>query len=118
MADKAHDFVMKRIDYLGLKPREVLWSLIGWDSLTGPASKPRPDLAHEPPELGIRIAIKCDTKEEARNCRTELGHMCWASTGVGTGFTSPPDIRPVFALLPTLIPREEVPLKLDMVEVK
>jgi hypothetical protein len=95
----------------------MLWSLIGWDSLTGPTAPP-PDLKHEPPELGIRVAFKCDTREEARACRTECGHLCWASLGVGAGFTSPPDIRPVFALWPTLIPREDVPLKLDMVEAK
>lgn len=117
-ADKAYDFVVKRLDYLGLKPKEMLWSLVGWDSLTGPTAPPRPDEEHEPPELGIRVAFKCDTKEEARACRTECGHLCWGTLGVGAGFTNPPAIRPVFALYPTLIPREEVPLELEIKEVK
>ena len=116
-AAKAKEFVKRRLDFLGLKPREWLWQRIGWDSLTGPTAG-EPPADYDPPELGIRIAFKCDTKEEARACRTECGHLCWASLGVGAGFTSPPDYRQVFALWPTLIPREEVPLKLDMVEAK
>ena len=116
-ADRVKDFIYKRLQYLDLHPREVLISLIGYDSLCGPTVPP-PDLEHEPPELGIRVAFKCDTKEEARTCRTECGHLCWATTGVGTGFTNPPAIRPVFALWPTLIPRESVPMQLEMKEVK
>jgi hypothetical protein len=116
-AAKAKDFVTRRLDFLGLKPREWLWQRIGWDSLTGPTVD-EPPADYDPPELGIRIAFKCDTMEEARACRTECGHLCWASLGVGAGFTSPPDYRQVFAMWPTLIPREEVPLKLDMVEAK
>jgi hypothetical protein len=116
-ADKAKEFVTRRLDYLGLKPREWLWQRIGWDSLTGPTVG-EPPSDYDPPELGIRVAFKCDTKEEARACRTECGHLCWGSLGVGAGFTQPPQIRPVFALYPTLIPREAVPLKLEIKEVK
>jgi hypothetical protein len=117
MAEKMKDFVYKRLDYLNLHPKEVLISLIGYDSLQGPTVPP-PDLDHEPPELGFRIAFKCDTREEARTCRTECGHLAWAASGPGTGFTQPPAIRPVFALWPTLIPREAVPEKLEIKEVK
>jgi hypothetical protein len=117
MAEKMKDFVYKRLDYLNLHPKEVLFSLIGHDSLQGPTVPP-PDPDHEPPELGLRVAFKCDTREEARDCRTECGHLSWAASGPGTGFTQPPAIRPVFALWPTLIPREAVPEKLEIKEVK
>ncbi len=116
-ADKAKEFVRRRLDYLGLKPKEWLWQRIGWDSLTGPTVG-EPPADYDPPELGIRVAFKCDTKEEARACRTECGHLCWGSLGVGAGFTQPPAIRPVFALWPTLIPREAVPLELEIKEAK
>lgn len=117
MAERLKEFVYRRLKHLNLNPREVLIQLIGYDSLQGPTVPP-PDLAHEPPELGFRVAFKCDTEAEARECRVECGHLVWAASGVGTGFTNPPSIRPVYALWPTLIPREAVPLKLEIKEVK
>ena len=113
--DRVKEFVHKRLEYLGLKPREVLISVIGYDSLHGPVEAP-PD--YEPNELGIRMAFKCDTLEEARACRVEAGTLSWAACGVGTAFGSPSADRPVFALWPTLIPRELVQQELEIMEVK
>jgi len=115
MAEKMEDFIYKRLDYLNLHPKEVLISLVGYNSLQGPTVPP-PDPDHEPNELGFRAAFKCDTREEARACRTECGHLAWGCCGPGIGFTQPPAIRPVFALWPTLIPREAVVEQLEIKE--
>jgi hypothetical protein len=112
-AERIKEFVHKRLEYLGLKPREVLISLIGYDSLMGPVEPP-PD--YEPNELGVRVAFKCNTRREARECRVECGTLAWEASPVGTAFGNAPADRELFALWPTLIPREAVPTKLEIKE--
>ena len=114
-AERVKEFIHKRLEYLGLKPREVLIQLIGYDSLWGPTAGP-PEC--EPNELGVRVVFKCNTIAEARECRVECGSLNWEASPVGTAFGNPPADRPVFALWSTLIPREAVPLNLEIKEVK
>ena len=114
-AEKIKEFVYNRIKQLNLKPKEVLFSLIGYDSLQGPAAR-QPEC--EPNEVGVRIAFKCNTREEARECRVQVGTLAWSASPVGTAFGNAPSDRPTFALWPTLIPRELVPTHLEIKEVK
>ena len=111
-ARRIEHYLHKRLAMTGLKPREVLISFIGVNSLHGPAA-PWPQ--YEPNEVGVRIAFKSDTEEEAAALRREAT-LCWFAAGVGAAFGSP-STRPVFALWPTLIPREAVPTKLQIKEV-
>lgn len=112
-ARRVEEYIHKRLEIRGLKPREMLFSLIGVDSLHGPAA-PRPD--YEPNEVGIKIAFKADTEEEARMYRHECT-LAWYAPGVGAAFGIP-NTRPVLALWPTLIPREAVETRLEIREVR
>jgi hypothetical protein len=112
-AKRVEDYLQRRLKIRGLKPREMLISYVGINSLHGPAA-PMPK---EPPnEVAIRFAFKADTEQEARMYQNEAT-LTWYAAGVGAAFAAP-DVKPVMALWPTLIPREAVPTKLEMREVK
>lgn len=112
-AKRVEEYVHKRLAMTGIKPREILVSFVGVNSLHGPAA-PWPD--YEMNEVGVRIAIKCNTQEEASVLNREAS-LSWFAAGVGAAFGSP-KVRPLFALYPTLIPRECVPLDLQLTEIK
>ncbi len=113
MAKRCEDFFYKRLQIVGVKPVETLVSFIGYNAIFGPTAPP---INYEPNELGIRFAIKTKTIEEARQARLQAT-LSWYAAGVGTAFGAPSE-KEVFALWPTLIPRNEVPTKLEMREVK
>ncbi len=113
--EKTKEYVQKRLELSGLKPTEWSMSLIGYNSILGPAAPP---LKYEPPELGFRFAFKCNTKDEARECRVQAGTLSWNAAGIGNAFGNSPADRDVYALWPTLIPRESVPLNLEVRDVK
>ena len=113
MAKRCEDFFYKRLEIVGVKPVETLVSFIGYNAIFGPTAPP---INYEPNELGIRFAIKTKTIEEARQARLQAT-LSWYASGVGTAFGAPSE-KEVFALWPSLIPREEVPTKLEMREVK
>ncbi len=112
-AQRIEKYLNKRLEITGLKPREKLVSFLGVNALHGPTA---PVGKYEPNEIGVRMAFKCNTEEEARACQLEAT-LTWMAAGVGAAFTTP-NTRPLFALYPTLIPRELVPLNLEIKEVK
>lgn len=112
-AEKVKECFMKRLDMMGIKPVEVLLSVIGVDLNAGPAAK-KPD--YDPNEVALRFAVKTRTEAEGRHAMRQA-FFSWSAAGVGPGF-GVPSTRPLNALWPTLIPRDQVPLKLDMLEVK
>ena len=112
-ARRVEDYLQRRLKIRGAKPKDMLISYVGINSLHGPAA-PMPK--EEPNEVAIRFAFKADTEEEARLYQNEAT-LTWYAAGVGAAFTAP-DVRPVMALWPTLVPREAIPTKLEMKEVK
>jgi len=112
-AKRVEDYLQRRLKIRGVKPKDMLISYVGINSLHGPAA-PMPK--EEPNEVAIRFAFKADTEEEARLYQNEAT-LTWYAAGVGAAFTAP-DVRPVMALWPTLVPREAIPTKLEMKEVK
>jgi hypothetical protein len=115
---------------LGIEPEEIRFDYLGIDTLhgrtapshqgvadlgdprteqrrvdVGRASTPSP--AFEANEIGLRMAAKCRTREEADLVRREATHL-WTIGGVGTAFGVPFRPRPVIALWPALIPRDAV----------
>ncbi|MFC1943984.1 acyclic terpene utilization AtuA family protein [Chloroflexota bacterium] len=111
-AERAKECFMKRLEMVGIEPMEVLLSTFGLDANAGPAAK-RPDC--DPNEVAVRFAVKTRTEREGRLAMRQ-GFFSWSAAGVGPGF-GVPSTRPLNALWPTLIPRDEVPLKLTMMEV-
>jgi len=134
-AQRSEDIVRKRLKNLGVEPEEIRFDYLGIDTLHGSTATPyggptdqgdprvatanledRHDYVGRPTpprprvelnEIGLRMAAKCRTREEADLVRREATHL-WTIGGVGTAFGVPFRPRPVIALWPTLIPREAV----------
>jgi hypothetical protein len=91
---------------LGGENVEVRVDYVGINSLLGPvAPMPEEDSVNE---VGLRIAAKTKTAQEAQRIVAAFGIM--TGTPLGVGFSAPRAPRPVIALWPTLIPRDEVPV--------
>lgn len=113
-AKKAEETVRKRFEIIGLLADELQFDYIGVNTLHGEvAPEPCGDLN----EVGLRIVARTRTKEEADKVRREATHL-WTLGGIGAAFGVPFRPRPVISLWPTLVPREEVPTKAFIKEVK
>ena len=114
-AKRAETFVRELLKIEGLEPRDIHFGYVGINSLMGPGA-PWPD--YEMNEVGLRVAMKVNTREEARIARLVIS-MLWGGGVIGTSLlgNSLSD-RAVIGLWPTLIPRAEVPTTLTMMEVK
>lgn len=113
-AQKAEEIIRARFELMGLKAEEVQVDYIGVNTLHGvTAPQPKYNLN----EVGLRIAVKTRTQEDADIVRREATHL-WTMGPVGTAFGVPFKPRKVIALWPTLVPREEIPTKVDILEVK
>lgn len=113
--DKARageEIVRDRLDMLGVRPREIVFELLGVNTLHGPTA---PDPTGEPNEVGLRVAAHCDTRAEAEVVRREILHL-WTLGGVGSAILPPGRPRPVTSLWPTLIPRDAVDVHVDVLE--
>ena len=65
------------------------------------------------PAEALAIAARCNTREEADIVRREALHL-WTLGGVGSAILPPGRPRPVIGLWPTLIPRSEVHIDVDV----
>lgn len=111
-ARKGERIVRERLTMLGVVPEDITFEYLGVDTLHGPTA-PRPE--GEPNEIGLRVAARCRTKEEADAVRREVLHL-WTLGGVGSAILAPGRPRPVIGLWPTLIPRSEVDVQVDLIE--
>jgi hypothetical protein len=111
-AQKAKETLLERFSRLGLKADEIQFDFIGVDMLHGPAAG---KVVTDHNEIGLRVAVRTRTKEEAEKVRRACAHM-WIMGPGGTSFGTPMKPRPVVALWPTLIPRELVTQKVTLLE--
>ena len=115
-AQRASELFKKRLEYLGVKPTEILIDYIGVNTLAGQAAaKPDPNIN----EVGLRIAVKTKTYAEADIVRRAVTPM-WTMgpQGAACGLPSASKPHKVIGLWPTLVPREFVQSKLTIKEVK
>jgi hypothetical protein len=105
-AQRSEDIVRRRLQMLGVEPVELRFDYVGINTLHGSTVHP---VEGEPNEVGLRIAAKVRTMDEADVVRREATHL-WTLGGTGTAFGVPFRPRPVVALWPTLIPRSAVPV--------
>ncbi|MDC5696535.1 DUF1446 domain-containing protein [Intrasporangium calvum] len=112
-AEKGAEIVRRRLDSLGVKPLDIAFEYLGMNTLHGPVA---PALQCEPNEVGLRIAARCATREEADIVRREALHL-WTLGGVGSAILPPGRPRPVIGLWPTLIPRSEVQVDVEILTV-
>lgn len=113
--DKAlagEQIVRDRLEILGVKPREIVFELLGINTLHGPTA---PAPSQEMNEVGLRVAAHCDTLADAEVVRREILHL-WTLGGVGSAIMPPGRPRPVTSLWPTLIPRDAIDVHVDVLE--
>lgn len=104
-AQRAEEIVRKRLKHrVQVEPEEIRFDYVGVNALHQHTA-PVPDC--ELNEVGLRIAAKLRTREEADLVRREATHL-WTLGGIGTAFGVPFPIRPVVSLWPTLVPREAI----------
>ena len=110
-------FLRGRFEELGIPIREVRFDFIGINSIHGPLSK-LPDRLEDVNEVRVRVAVRTTTRDYANQVRREVTHL-WTHGPLGTtAVISPPVPREVISLWPTLIPRELVEQRVDIVEVR
>lgn len=112
-ATKAKQTLSERFERLGLHPRSIEWSLLGVDALHGPAAPP-PRGPESINEVGLRVAVRTNTREEADIVRRACSQM-WIMGPGGTAFGVPMKARPVISLWPTFVPRDLVPWKGEVI---
>lgn len=111
-AEKAKQSLLERFGRLGLKADSMQFDLVGVNMLHGPAA-PAPD--YEPNEVGLRVAVHTDTKEEAEKVRRACSSL-WIMGPGGTSFGAPMKPRPVYGVWPTLVPRDLVRQNVEILQ--
>ena len=113
-AVKARETLLERFERMGLAADQVHFDFVGLNTLHGPAAAfPGREWANELPEVGLRCAVRTRTQEEADKVR-RAGTNLWIMGPGGTSFGTPMKPRPVIALWPTLIPRDAVQQKTEI----
>jgi hypothetical protein len=100
-ARRGEQIIRNRLELLGVEPLELEFGYLGVNALHGPVA-PEPG---EMNEVGLRVAGKCRTREDAEAIKREATHL-WTLGGIGTGYSSPAQPRGSVALWPTLVPRK------------
>lgn len=105
-ARKAEQTLRERFARLNLVSSAISFDYVGVNMLHGPAA-PWP-AADDLNEVGLRVAVKTASREEAEKVRRACSQM-WIMGPGGTSFGAPMKPRPTLALWPTLVPRDLVP---------
>jgi hypothetical protein len=111
-AEKAKITMLERFERLGLKADEVQFDLVGVNMLHGPAAAAP---TYDPNEVGLRVAVHTDTKAEAEKVRRACAQL-WIMGPGGTSFGAPLKPRPVISVWPTLVPRDAVRQRVEILE--
>jgi hypothetical protein len=109
----AEKWVRERFKALGVQFQELRIDYMGVNMLHGEAA-PIEDKDYN--EVGLRIAGRTRTFEEADAVRREATHL-WTMGPIGASFGVPLNVRPVIALWPSLVPREAVKTQSETMEV-
>ncbi len=113
-AQWAEKWVRERFRVLGVRFDDFRIDLVGVNMLHGEAA-PVKDMDYN--EVGLRIAGKTKTREEAEVVRREATHL-WTMGPIGASFGVPLNVRGVVALWPSLVPRDAVRAESRLMEVK
>lgn len=111
-AEKAKASLEERFARLGLSARSTQFDIVGVNMLHGPAAGPAD---YDPNEVGLRVAVHTDTKDEAEKVRRACAQL-WIMGPGGTSFGAPMKPRPVYGVWPTLVPRELVTQHVEILE--
>jgi hypothetical protein len=109
----AEKWVRERFKSLNVKFKELRIDYVGVNMLHGEVA---PIEDKDLNEVGIRIAARTGTYQEAEVVRREATHL-WTMGPIGASFGVPLNVRPVIALWPSLVPREAVRIESQTMEV-
>jgi len=110
----AEKWVRERFKRLGVQFEDLRIDYIGVNMLHGEAA---PVEDKDMNEVGLRIAGRTKTRQEAEVVRREATHL-WTMGPIGASFGVPLNVRPVIALWPSLVPREAVRVESQIMEVR
>ena len=112
-ARKAEQTLRERLTRMGLEASSMSFDYVGINMLHGSAAPwpERDDLN----EVGLRVAVKTASREEAEKVRRACSHL-WIMGPGGTSLGVPMKPRPALALWPTLVPRALVPHSVEYLE--
>lgn len=113
-AQSAAKVLKKRLEDEGLKAEAVAIDFLGLNALHGPLAH---EMKQELNEVVLRIAIKTKTKEEAEKLSPEIAPFILNGPPGACFFGGRPKPSELFALWPTLIPRDAVKLEAIVEEV-
>jgi len=104
--------VMKRLQQLDLQFEDVHYEILGVDACHGPAAKPAQDY----PEVQLRIGVRGMDKPAVDRFTRELIPLVLSGPPTATGFgDGRPPVREVVAYHSTLIPREEIVTRVEVI---
>jgi hypothetical protein len=111
-AKAADQVVRARLQALGLSFDEIYTEFFGVNACHGPAAPPNPD----PPEVQLRIGVRGPDKKAVDRFTRELIPLVLNGPPGATGFgEGRPVTREIVAYWSTLIPREEITTRVEVV---
>jgi hypothetical protein len=108
-------FLEKRLEQAGFHADEVRVEYLGHNSMWGPGLIAEPD-DPELNEIVVRYAARCRTREHAQKVFTESVPLYNNGPAGLSGIGTRPPLKELYALWPCLVPRNLVPVSVDVVE--
>lgn len=108
----AEKWIRERFKKLNMDFKELRINYVGVNMLHGEAA---PIEDKDLNEVGLRIAARTKTYQEADAVRREVTHL-WTMGPIGSSFGVPLNVRPVIALWPSLVPRDAVKIESQIME--
>lgn len=112
-AELAAGIVRERLELTGVAAQELRFDLIGVDAIHGPGL-PAGGARAEPYEVRLRVAGRTASAEEALRIGNEVETLYTNGPAGGGGVTK--QVREVLGVLSTLLPRERVQPRVQMLE--
>lgn len=116
-AKLASEISMKKMERKNLKTDDIRIDFVGLNALHLNVANMDPELVKNMNEVLLRIAIRTETKEEAYKLIPEISPLQLNGPPGASFFGGRAKVQNVIGLWPTLIPREMVKLKTNVIEV-
>lgn len=114
-AQRGLTFLRARLERAGFVYEDDRVEYVGHTSMWGDRVPPPTD--PDIPEVIVRYAARCATAEQARKVFTESVPLYNNGPAGVAGVGTRPPLKELYALWPALVPRELVPLSVDLLEV-
>ena len=114
-AQRGLDFLQARLARAGFDCDDDRVEYVGHTSMWGERVPPPDD--PEATEVVVRYAARCATVQQARKVFTESVPLYNNGPAGVAGVGTRPPLKELFALWPALVPREQVALSVDLLEV-